>query len=104
VTVDYQFIPGVPSTINDEAVAAELYQAAVAVLGADNVTYLAPKMGGEDFGLFTQLVPGAFMRLGCANAARGITHKGHSPHFDVDERALPIGVEIMVEAIRRYLA
>jgi amidohydrolase len=104
VTVDYQFIPGVPSTINDEAVAADLYQAAVAVLGADNVTYLAPKMGGEDFGLFTQLVPGAFMRLGCANAARGITHKGHSPHFDVDERALPIGVEIMTEAIRRYLA
>jgi amidohydrolase len=103
VTVDYQFIPGVPSTINDEAVAADLFRAAVTVLGPEQVTYLAPKMGGEDFGLFTQLVPGAFMRLGCANAARGITHKGHSPHFDVDERALPIGVEVMTEAIRSYL-
>jgi metal-dependent amidase/aminoacylase/carboxypeptidase family protein len=103
VEADYRFIPGVPSTINDEAVAADLFAAAVAVLGAANVTYLTPKMGGEDFGLFTQLVPGAFMRLGSANAARGITHKGHSPHFDVDERALPIGVEIMTEAIRAYL-
>jgi amidohydrolase len=104
VAVDYRFIPGVPSTINDEAVAADLYQAAVRVLGAEQVSYLAPKMGGEDFGLFTQLVPGAFMRLGCANAARGITHKGHSPHFDVEERSLPIGVEVMTEAIRAYLA
>lgn len=103
VKVDYRFIPGVPSTINDEAVAADLFAAAVKILGAENVTYLAPKMGGEDFGLFTQLVPGAFMRLGSANTARGIIHKGHSPHFDVDERSLPIGVEIMTEAIRSYL-
>jgi len=104
VTVNYQFIPGVPATINDEAVAADLYRAAVQVLGPESVTYLPAKMGGEDFGLFTQLVPGAFMRLGCANAGRGITHQGHSPHFDVDERSLPIGVEVMVEAIRNYLA
>ena len=104
MAVEYRFIPGVPSTINDEVVASDLFAAAVSVLGTEHVTYLKPKMGGEDFGLFTQLVPGAFMRLGCANAARGITHKGHSPHFDVDERALPIGVEVMVEAIRSYLA
>jgi amidohydrolase len=103
VEVDYRFIPGVPSTINDEAVAADLHAAAVKVLGAENVTYLTPKMGGEDFGLFTQRVPGAFMRLGSANEARGITYKGHSPYWDVDERALPIGVEIMLEAIRAYL-
>jgi amidohydrolase len=104
VKADYRFLPGVPSTINDEAVAADLHAAAVGVLGPENVTYLRPKMGGEDFGLFTQQVPGAFMRLGCANAERGITHKGHSPYFDVDERALPIGVEIMAAAIRTYLA
>ena len=104
VEVDYQFVQGVPSTINDEAVSADLAEAAGKVLGPDNVTYLTPKMGGEDFGLFTQLVPGSFMRLGSANAARGITAQGHSPYWDVDERALPIGVEIMVEAIRAYLA
>ncbi len=103
VAVDYRFIPGVPSTINDEAVAAELYAAPASVRRAENVSYLNPKMGWEDFGLFTQIVPGAFMRLGCANKARGITAKGHSPHFDVDETSLPIGVEVMTEAIRAYL-
>jgi amidohydrolase len=103
VEVDYRFIPGVPSTVNDEAVSADLAAAAGKVVGPENVTYLAPKMGGEDFGLFTQVVPGAFMRLGSANAARGITAQGHSPYWDVDERALPIGMEIMVEAIRAYL-
>jgi amidohydrolase len=103
VAVEYQFIPGVPSTINNEAVAADLYQVAVTVLGPENVAYLKPKMGGEDFGLFTQRVPGAFMRLGGANPARGLIHKGHSPHFDVDERAFPIGVEVMAAAVRAYL-
>jgi len=104
VAVDYQFIPGVPSTVNDPAVAADLYRIAARLLGEGQVGYLAPKMGGEDFGLFTQQVPGAFMRLGCANAARGIVHQGHSPNFDVDERSLPIGVEIMSQAVREYLA
>jgi metal-dependent amidase/aminoacylase/carboxypeptidase family protein len=103
VEVDYRFLPGVPSTINDPAVATDLQMAATRVLGAENVTYLEPKMGGEDFGLFTQLVPGAFMRLGTANAELGLTAKAHSPYFDVDERAFPIGVEIMSEAIRSYL-
>ncbi len=104
VTAEYRFTPGVPATVNDEAVAADLFAAAVKVLGPGSAAYLEPKMGGEDFGLFTQLVPGAFMRLGCANAARGIVHKGHSPRFDVDEAALPIGVDVMTEAIRAYLA
>lgn len=43
------------------------------------------------------------MRLGSANPACGLVYKGHSPHFDVDERALPIGVEVITEAIRTYL-
>jgi len=103
VGVDYRFIPGVASVLNDAWVAADLFQAAVTVLGAEHVAYLQPKMGGEDFGLFTQRVPGAFMRLGSADPARGLVHKGHSPHFDVDERALPIGVEIMTAAARAYL-
>ena len=104
VEVDYRFIPGVPSALNDEAVAADLHRAAVTVLGSENVANLTPKMGGEDFSLFTQRVPGAFMRLGSANPACGLVYKGHSPHFDVDERALPIGVEVITEAIRTYLA
>jgi IAA-amino acid hydrolase len=61
-------------------------------------------MGGEDFAFFNQIVPGSIMRLGCANKARGLVHKLHSPHFDLDETVLVIGTEIFTEAIRRYLS
>ena len=73
------------------------------VLGADNVDWLEPATGGEDYAFMTQKVPGAFMRLGTRNEAKGIVYPGHSPHFDVDEAALPIAVEIFTQAVRDYL-
>jgi amidohydrolase len=41
--------------------------------------------------------------LGSANPERGLDAPHHNPHFDFDEDALPIGVAVMVDAIRRYL-
>ncbi|CAG0968499.1 partial amidohydrolase, partial [Anaerolineae bacterium] len=101
--VDYQFIDGVPACIVDPKVTEEVFQAAVKVLGEANVHWLKPKMGGEDFAYFTQAVPGTFMRVGCGNPAKGIKGRAHSPHFDVDETALAVGVEVFIEAIKTYL-
>jgi len=103
VEVDYQYIDGVPLVKNDKKVTAELFESAVKVLGEENVHYMQPQMGGEDFGLFTRRVPGTFMRIGCGNPDKGIVRKGHSPYFDVDEASLAIGVEIFTEAARSYL-
>ena len=103
VETDYKFIDGVPSNVNDDTVTAMLYQASVKVLGEENVVYLQPKTGGEDFALYSQLVPGSFMRIGCANRAKGLARVTHSPTFDMDEAALPIGVEIFTQAIKDYL-
>jgi amidohydrolase len=103
VEVDYEYIDGVPIVINNETVTAELFETAVKILGEKNVFYMEPQMGGEDFGLYTQRVPGTFMRIGCRNPEKGIIHKGHSPYFDVDEASLAIGVEIFTEAVRSYL-
>ena len=47
---------------------------------------------------------GANLGLGCGNPDKGIIHKGHSPHFDVDEAALPIAVDVFTEAVRSYLS
>ena len=101
VALDYQ--QGVPACINDETVTAALFEASSKVVGRENVGQLGPTMGSEDFGLFTQLVPGSIMYLGCANQARGLVNKLHSPHFDLDEAVLPIGVEIFTEAVKEYL-
>ena len=103
VDVDYRFNDGVAVCITNETVTEDLYKTAVKVLGEENVHYVTPQMGGEDFGEFMDRVPGTFMRIGCRNEEKGIIHKGHSPYFDVDESALAVGVEVLVEAVRSYL-
>jgi hippurate hydrolase len=52
-------------------------------------------MGAEDFGYYTQEIPGCFFRLGTGNKARGITSNVHTPTFDVDERSIQIGMGMM---------
>ena len=61
-------------------------------------------MASEDFAYFLAECPGAIIRLGCSNPAKGLVHMLHSPHFDIDEDVLDLGVEIFMEAIRRYFA
>jgi amidohydrolase len=102
VKVKYQYINGVPPCMNDETVSEFLFKASSDIIGPDRFVELKPTMGGEDFALFSQRVPGSIMRLGCANKERGLLHKLHSPHFDLDENVLVIGVEIFTEAIKRY--
>jgi amidohydrolase len=49
----------------------------------------------EDFAYFLREVPGAFTFIGAGNVARGVTAPHHSPAFDIDEAALPIGAELL---------
>ncbi len=49
-------------------------------------------MGGEDFSEYASRIPGVFAFLGVRNEKKGIVYPHHSPKFDVDEDALPIGV------------
>jgi len=104
VKIDFQYNDGVPPVINHETVTSAVFESAVNILGEENVQYLEPQMGGEDFGLYTRIVPGTFMRIGCGNPDKGFIQKGHSPRFDVDEAALPVAVEIFTEAVRSYLS
>jgi amidohydrolase len=95
--------PGVPVLRNDPKVAALLLSASQTVLGPKNASYLPPIMASEDFAFFTEQRPGAIMRLGCSNPEKGITHKLHSPRFDIDEDVLEIGTTIFFEAVSRCL-
>lgn len=99
---DLRIEAGYPPTINDAAMAAFVREVAADLLGADKVHASDPEMGAEDFSFFLALAPGCFFRLGTGRPdepAFGL----HSPHFDVDERALPVGVAVLVEIARRYL-
>ena len=80
-------------------------RAIVTVVGPDRVvTEVAhPIMVGEDFSLYLQQVPGAFLFLSSANPAKGTDAAHHSPSFDVDEDVLWLGTAAFVNLAERFL-
>ena len=100
-TVDYVRLT--PATINDEAMTALVARVAGEIVGAKNVLADARMLGGEDFSLFLQRVPGCFAWVGCGNVAKGYDAPHHSPRFDIDEDALIVGVELLEGVAREYL-
>lgn len=103
VGCDLTLHEGVPSCINDEEVATFMHEIAVELLGPKKVRYRDPIMGAEDFAYFAMERPSAIIRLGCANPRGKRTASLHSPHFDIDEQVLSIGVRIFTKAVERYL-
>jgi amidohydrolase len=90
-------------TVNDRTMAALAHEVAAEVVGADNVIDDIRTMGGEDFASFLAQVPGCFIAIGSRNEARGLVYEHHHPRFDVDERALEIGAEVLMRIARRFL-
>ncbi len=98
----YEF--GYPATVNDPDMTELARQAAATVVGEGGVVTMDPLMGGEDMAYFLQAVPGCYVFIGSANQERGLVHPHHSPHFDFDEAALPIGVQVFVRVAEAFLA
>jgi amidohydrolase len=94
---------GNPAVVNDPRVAEIARRAAVRVVGAEKVVEPEPSMGGEDMAVYFEKVPGCFVFVGSANAARGLDHSHHNPRFDFDEDALAIGCEFLVQAAEEAL-
>ncbi|MBS4044387.1 MAG: amidohydrolase [Chitinophagaceae bacterium] len=64
-------------------------------MGENNIEETELRMGAEDFGYYTQKIPGCFFRLGVRNESLGIMHNVHTPQFNIDENAIEIGMGIM---------
>jgi len=92
---------GCPPGINDATVAQWLDDVASAVVGSEQVDRQTVGMAGEDFAYMQQHAPGAMMMLGAAVGDMNRPH--HTPVFDIDERAMPIGAAILAETVRRHL-
>lgn len=88
--------------INDDHVSKVIEQAGADLLGMDNVHPIHKTLGAEDFGEFMKLAPGAMFTLG-THERNGTDYPLHHPHFDIDERALPIGTAMLVETALRFL-
>jgi hippurate hydrolase len=93
--IDLKIDIGYPTVDNDPAFTEIAWQQANVFMGKENVLETEIRMGAEDFGYYTQVVPGCFYRLGVRNEAKGIIHNVHTPKFDIDERAIETGIGIM---------
>lgn len=87
-----------PAVMNDPAAAEIVRRAAEEMVGAEGVVVPTPSMGGEDFALFLQKIPGCFLWLGVGNPEIGAVHPWHSSLFTADETALPIGAGVLAQA------
>ncbi|NPA12660.1 MAG: amidohydrolase [Aquificae bacterium] len=93
---EFQYEAGNPPVINDKRTTRFALSMMRQLLGDDKVVEIEkPSMGGEDFSEYLMKVPGTFIRLGVSNPEKGIKAPLHSPFFDIDEDALPIGSAVM---------
>lgn len=97
-TIDVTYQSPLGSVINDVTVMSAIEASTIQVLGGENIVIIdRPSMGGEDFAVYIEHVRGAQFRLGCAGPA-GDWPLLHSPIFDVDETAIPLGARIMARS------
>ena len=92
---DFDVRVGYPYLVNDEVVTETHIQAAKEYLGEENVVDLDLRMTAEDFSYYSQVAPVCFYRLGTRNEAKGITSGLHTSTFDIDSKALEIGMGVM---------
>ena len=93
--IDLTIDVGYPSVYNNEKLNSVAKQKAGEFMGQENVEETEKRMGAEDFGYYSQLIPGCFYRLGVMNAEKGITSGVHTPTFNIDENAIEIGMGMM---------
>jgi len=95
VTAEIEYRRGVPPVVNDHEAIGLLDHAARAVLGEDAVTWTEQSLGGEDFAWYLEKVPGALARLGVRRPGDADARDLHQGAFDVDERAILVGVRLL---------
>ena len=95
VVADLSYVRNVPPTVNEAVSVAMLEAAADRVLGADAVVPTPQSLGGEDFAWYLESIPGALARLGTRKPGSGDDFDIHQPTFDVDERAIGVGIRLL---------
>lgn len=95
-----EYMPGYPALVNDAGMVDFAAGVAKRILGEGCLWPFDPIMGGEDFAYYLQKVPGAFIFLG-AGDGREFPH--HHPAFDIDEKALPMGVLLLTSLALEFL-
>ncbi|GFY97923.1 peptidase M20/M25/M40 family protein [Actinidia rufa] len=92
-----------PVLVNDEALYEHAKSVGEALLGELNVQILPVTMGAEDFSFYSQKMPAVMYTIGTKNDTLKSDQPLHSPHFIIDEEALPIGSAFHAAVAMSYL-
>ncbi len=86
---------GYPTVDSEPILTEHCTLLATEFIGENNVDETELRMGAEDFGYYTQHVPGCFFRLGVRNEKENIIHNVHTSKFNIDESAIEMGMGMM---------
>lgn len=97
---------GTPVVMNDPQLARRMRPTLERVVGAERVYEARAQTTAEDFAYYQEQIPGLYLRLAAGGSATDGTEgaPNHSPLFDIDERALLVGVRVLAHLALDYLA
>ena len=93
--VEFNYRRDLPPVVNHPEATKIALWAAQKVFGEDGIILPTPSMGGEDFALYQKRVPGCYFWLGVGNPNIDAIHPWHSPYFEADEEAFPLGAALL---------
>jgi len=104
-TCEVKAFHGCPPCINDESMTEMVQKAAVKSVGTEKVDNGEEviKTYSDDMAYFLNSVPGCYFVVGANNPEKGAKYPHHHPRFNVDEDAMPIGVEVLTRAAIEFL-
>lgn len=103
VEIDFNYVDGYDATVNTPEWAQLVRNSAAELLGEEALPEVEPSMAGEDFSRFLAEIPGAFYWLGCAKEGEENPKPLHDPEFYLNEDALEVGINTMVEVTVKAL-
>jgi hippurate hydrolase len=106
VTSEVRYDRLTDAVVNEAESTRHCRAAAETLAGAENVLSIEPVMGGEDFGGFLRVRPGAFMVIGQGEPEPSSPHNFgvHSPFYDFNDAIIPIAANYFAELAERRLA
>lgn len=100
-TADVKINKGYPATINDPELTNAMIPTLQRIAG-EQFHEATRSMASEDFAYFASEVPSMYFFLGTKPEGQALAYPNHSPKFNPDERALPIGVSAMTALVLDY--
>lgn len=100
--VSYQFTytKGARAVINNIS-SSQTIKKIASEIQVDKVVNLKPEMFGEDFSAYSQVIPATFALIG-SRSDEASSYPLHHPKFNIDEKALMVGLKMLIGVALNY--